>query len=80
MRKFVFKLDNDMEITVNAPTVRNYHNFLESKTDAEIIESIATIINHDVEYVYDNFTIDDLSRFITEFPLWVRHEKQSDPN
>lgn len=79
-RTFEFTLDNETKITVNSPTLRMWHNFLESTKDSEIVSSISEIIGEDTDYIENNFTIDDLRRFIAEFPAWVNGEKQSDPN
>ena len=79
-RTFEFTLDNETKITVSSPTLRMWHNFLESTKDSEIVSSISDIIGENTDYIENNFTIDDLRRFIAEFPAWVNGEKQSDPN
>lgn len=79
-RTFEFTLDNETKITVSSPTLRMWHNFLESTKDSEIVGSISDIIGETTDYIENNFTIDDLRRFIADFPAWVNGEKQSDPN
>lgn len=79
-RTFEFTLDNETKITVSSPTLRMWHNFLESTKDSEIVGSISDIIGETTDYIENNFTIDDLKKFIAEFPAWVNGEKQSDPN
>ena len=79
-RTFEFALDNGTKITVSSPTLRMWHNFLESQKDSEIVGSISDIIGENADYIENNFTIDDLRRFIAEFPAWVNGEKQSNPN
>lgn len=79
-RTFEFTLDNEKKITATSPTLRMWTDFLNAKNDGEIISIIAKLIGEDTDYIYENFTIDDLTRFIGEYPQWVKGVKDKDPN
>lgn len=88
MRKFNFKLDNGTTLTIKPPTLRMYYKgLLTAKNDPELFNAIADICNQNVEginvteeYVIDNFTTDDFSRFMKQLPAWINSERNSDPN
>lgn len=80
MRTYEFELERGGKISVKPPTVRAYNNLMSAKSDDEIIEAIAQITENDRDYIENNFTYDDLRKFIMDFPLWVHNIKKSDPN
>lgn len=88
MRKFNFKLDNGKRFTIKPPTLRQYYKgLLTAENDPQLFRSVAEICNRNdegtevtEEYIVDNFTTDDLHRFMMDFPAWVNGEKESDPN
>lgn len=88
MRRFNFKLDNGTALTIKPPTLRQYYKgLLIAKNDPQLFRSVAEICNRNdegievtEEYFVDNFTTDDLHRFVKDFPAWVNDEKESDPN
>jgi hypothetical protein len=64
-----------------------YKGLLNAKNDPQLFGSVAEIctrndenINITEEYVIDNFTVDDLNRFMKELPAWVSAERKADPN
>ncbi len=88
MRRFAFRLDNGTALTIHPPTLRQYYKgLLLAKNDPQLFRSVAEICSRNdegteitEEYVVDNFTTDDLHRFMKDFPAWVNNEKESDPN
>lgn len=88
MRKFKFTLDNGTTLTVNPPSVRLwYGKYVTAKTDNAVFEAIAEICNNNdekipvtVDYLLDEFTVNDLQRFTTAFPAWLNAERDNDPN
>ena len=88
MREFVFVLDNGTSLSVKPPTLRMYYKeFLKAKNDPELFNAVANICNRNYneievteEYVIDNFTTDDLKRFMKDLPAWVNAERNADPN
>lgn len=88
MRKFSFKLDSGLTLTIKPPTVRQYYKGLvRAKNDLELFNAVAEICNNNdenirinQEYVIDNFTVDDFHRFIKELPEWIEKTRNSDPN
>lgn len=88
MRRFKFRLDNGTEFTIKPPTLRQYYKgLLLAQTDPQLFRSVAEICSRNdegteitEEYIVDNFTTDDLQRFMKEFPAWINTEKESDPN
>lgn len=88
MRRFVFALDNGTVLNIKPPTLRMYYKeLLTAKNDPELFNAVANICNRNddnisvtEEYVIDNFTVDDLSRFMKELPAWISNERKSDPN
>ena len=80
MRIYDFELERGGKISLKPPTVRAYNNLMSAKSDDEIIEAIAQITENDRDYIENNFTYDDLRKFIMDFPLWVHNIKKSDPN
>lgn len=88
MRRFNFKLDNGTVFTIKPPTLRQYYKgLLIAKNDPQLFRSVAEICSRNdegtevtEEYVVDNFTTDDLHRFMKELPAWVNSEKEADPN
>lgn len=88
MRRFNFTLDNGTALTIKPPTVRMYYKeLLNAKNDPQLFNAVANICNRNdenisitEEYVVDNFTTDDLDRFMRELPAWVKSERSADPN
>lgn len=80
MRIYDFELERGCKIAVKPPTVRAYNNLMSAKSDDEIIDAIAQITEKDRDYIENNFTHEDLRKFIMDFPLWVHNIKKSDPN
>lgn len=88
MRRFIFELENGTVLTIKPPTLRMYYKeLLTAKNDPQLFNAVAHICNRNdeeiiitEEYVIDNFTVDDLSRFMRELPAWVNNEKKNDPN
>lgn len=88
MRRFEFKLDNGTELNIKSPTLRMYYKELRTvKNDEQLFAAVAEICNRndesvaiDKEYVIDNFTTDDLKRFMRELPAWIENERASNPN
>lgn len=88
MRRFAFELDSGTKLSIKPPTVRMYYKgLLIAKTDPELYRSIAEICSRNdegialsEEYIIDNFTTDDLARFMRDFPAWVNEERRADPN
>lgn len=88
MRRFEFTLDNGTKLSIKPPTLRMYYKgLLNAKNDPQLFGSVAEIctrndenINITEEYVIDNFTVDDLNRFMKELPAWVSAERKADPN
>lgn len=88
MKKFKFALDNGTILTINPPSTRlYYHTYAAAKSDDDLFRAIAEICNNNdekititVDYILDNFTITDTSRFTTGFPRWIANERESDPN
>lgn len=88
MRRFIFILDNGTQLTIKPPTLRMYYKGLRcAKTDPQLFNAVAEIcgrndenISVNEEYVIDNFTTDDLSRFLKELPAWIDNVRASDPN
>ena len=87
MRKFKFSIDNGTAFTVHAPKLCRYKAFLTAKGDDEVYTSVADIVSDndekktiDKDYISNEFTVDDLSRFYKEFPAWLSNEKEADPN
>lgn len=88
MRKFNLKLENGTHLTVKPPTLKSYYKgLISAKTDDEIFSAVAEICNRNyenteinLEFVLNNFTVDDFSNFVKDFSEWVQNEKQSDPN
>lgn len=88
MRRFNFTLDNGTALTIKPPTLRMYYKELKTaKTDPQLFNAIAHICDRNdediritEEYVIDNFTVDDLRRFMKELPEWIAGEREADPN
>ena len=88
MRQFKFSLDNGTILLIKPPTLRMYYKeFLKAKNDPELFNSVANICNRNYneikvteEYVIDNFTTDDLKRFMKDLHAWVNAERNADPN
>lgn len=88
MRRFNFKLDNGTALTIQPPTLRMYYKeLLTAKNDPQLFNAVAHICDRNdegitvtEEYVVDNFTVDDLSRFMRELPEWINSERKADPN
>lgn len=88
MRRFIFKLDNGTTLTIQPPTLRMYYKeLLTAKNDPQLFNAVANICNRNddnitvtEEYIIDNFTVDDFSRFMKELPQWINSERKSDPN
>lgn len=88
MRRFNFKLDNGTALTIKPPTLRMYYKgLLNAKNDPQLFSAVAEICNRNdeniaitEEYVIDNFTTDDLTRFMKELPVWINSERKADPN
>lgn len=88
MRRFKLTLDNGTELTIKPPTLRMYYKeLLKPKNDPQLFNAVAEICNRNdegiritEEYVIDNFTTDDLDRFMHDFPKWVKNERSADPN
>lgn len=88
MRKFKFTLDNGKSLTIQPPTVRMYYKgLMTAKSDPQLFQSIAEICSRNDEGIrfteekfIDNFTTDDFSRFMSEFPKWVQKTREADPN
>ena len=88
MRRFDLMLDNGTRLTIKPPTLRMYYKeLLTAKNDPQLFNAVADICNRNdenvpitPEYVIDNFTTDDLSRFMRELPAWISSERTSDPN
>ena len=88
MRRFIFTLDNGTTLSILPPTLRMYYKeLLTAKNDPQLFNAVANICNRNdekiainEEYIIDNFTVDDLSRFMKELPVWINSERKSDPN
>ncbi len=88
MRNFEFTLDNGTQLNIKPPTLRMYYKQLLTATnDMQLFNAVANICNRNYndievteEYVIDNFTTDDLNRFMVELPAWIGAERQADPN
>ncbi|MBR4627787.1 MAG: hypothetical protein IKO47_08830 [Ruminococcus sp.] len=88
MRRFVFKLDNGTVLNIKPPTLRMYYKELRcASTDPQLFNAVADICGRNdegiavnEEYVIDNFTVDDLRRFVKELTSWIEGERASDPN
>lgn len=88
MRRFVFTLDNGTVLSIKPPTLRMYYKeLLTAKNDPQLFNAVADICNRNdegiavtEEYVIDNFSVDDLSRFMMDLPEWIRAEREKSPN
>lgn len=88
MRRFVFTLDNGAVLSIKPPTLRMYYKeLLTAKNDPQLFNAVADICNRNdegiavtEEYVIDNFSVDDLSRFMKDLPEWIRAEREKNPN
>jgi len=88
MRRFEFALDNGTVLHIQPPTVKMYYKgYLAAKNDPQLFRSIAEICSRndegltiDESCIEDNFTTDDLGRFMEEFPKWIKGVRDSDPN
>lgn len=88
MRRFTLSLDNGTVLNIKPPTLRMYYKgLLTAKNDPQLFRSVAEICSRNdenkaisEEYIIDNFTTDDLNRFMKEFPEWVKGEREADPN
>ena len=47
---------------------------------AEICSRNDEAVDVDESYIENNFTTDDLGRFMEEFPKWIKGVRDSDPN
>lgn len=79
-RTFELTLDSGETLTLGAPKLKDYNALMAAQNDSQIIAAAADIIGKDAEYILDNFTTDDIKRFIRNFPAWVQGVKESDPN
>ena len=88
MRRFEFILDNGTKLTIQPPTLRMYYKeLLTAQNDPQLFQAVADICNRNdenipvnQEFVIDNFTTDDFSRFMKELPAWINNERHSNPN
>lgn len=88
MRRFEFILDNGTKLTIQPPTLRMYYKeLLTAQNDPQLFQAVADICNRNdenipvnQEFVIDNFTTDDFSRFMKELPAWINNERNSNPN
>ena len=80
MRKMIFKLDGGETIVIRPPKIKQYDKLLSASDDSDLLEAIADIAEIDPKVIYNNWTVDDLSRFYVEIQNWVNGVKASDPN
>lgn len=88
MRRFIFVLDNGTSLSIMPPTLRMYYKELRTaQNDQQLFNAVARICNRNdegieitEEYLIDNFTVDDFSRFMEELPKWINSERSSNPN
>lgn len=88
MRRFEFILDNGTKLTIQPPTLRMYYKeLLTAQNDPQLFQAVADICNRNdekipvnQEFVIDNFTTDDFTRFMKELPAWINNERNSNPN
>lgn len=87
-QSFTFNFGDGVTLNIKPPTLRMYYKqLLTAKNDTQLFNAIANICNRNYddievteEYVIDNFTTEDLKRFMKELPAWVNAERQADPN
>lgn len=79
-RTYNFTFDSGETLTLGAPKLRHYNDLLSAKNDGQVITAVADIIGKDTEYILDNFTTDDIKRFVRDYPAWVQDIKENDPN
>ena len=88
MRRFVFKFGEGNKLTIKPPTLRDYYKgLLAADSDEQLFAAVAAICGRNDEniqinsdFIIDNFTTDDLSRFMIDLPAWVKSERKADPN
>ena len=88
MRRFRFALENGVKLSIKPPTLRDYYKgLLVADSDEQLFAAVAAICGRNDEnipvnadFIIDNFSTDDLSRFMTELPAWVKSERKADPN
>ncbi|MBQ8297346.1 MAG: hypothetical protein IJX77_06150 [Ruminococcus sp.] len=80
MKKYAFKLDNGNTITVKPPTYRQFECLRTACTDGEIIRAVADMADYEVHELTKVWTIDDIRRFIIEFPAWLNAVRNIDIN
>lgn len=88
MRRYRFTLDSGTVLNIKPPTLRQYYKgLLTAKNDAQLFRAVAEICTSNdegiavtEEYVIDNFTVDDLSRFMRGLNSWINAERSADPN
>ena len=80
MRIFKFTLASGLKIKLKPPALRAYYELIESGRSDDILIAVAHCCRQESDWIIQNFTANDLCKFIEKFAVWIRSEREKDLN